>query len=172
MGFDDTQVLQRRRPIRTKFEGNSRGVAHARAQGVTAHHFTELVCWQLGDRLRAEAFTFTARPQWQADRKLRQQTEDALGSVCRNIAEGFGCESHDEFARFLEIARRSLNEVQDCLRHAMLKQYMTAAEAAPLFALMRRLYPAINRLWAYLKNTPSPRVTDRRKRASTNKPHR
>jgi four helix bundle protein len=134
-----------------------------------ARHFKDLVCWQLADQLRREAFAFTGRDGWRADRKLCQQIEDALGSVCRNIAEGFGCESHDEFARFLEIARRSLNEVQDCLRHAMLKQYLTAAEAAPLFTVMRRLYPAINRLWAYLKSTPSPRVTDRRKRGSTNK---
>lgn len=139
---------------------------------MVARHFKELVCWQWADQLRRDAFVFTARPRWQADRKLREQAEDALGSVCRNIAEGFGCESHDEFARFLEISRRSLNEVQDCSRHAMVKGYLTEVEGAPLFALMRRLYPALNRLWTYLKSTPSPRVTDRRRRSSTDKRQR
>jgi hypothetical protein len=30
-----------------------------------------------------------------------------VNSVCRNVAEGFGCESHVEFARFLKISRRA-----------------------------------------------------------------
>lgn len=139
---------------------------------MVARHFTELIGWQVADELRERAFVFTRRPGFATDLKLRSQLEDALGSVCRNIAEGFGCESHDEFARFLEISRRSLNEVQDCIRHAMVKGYLTEAEAAPLFALMRRLYPAINRLWAYLKSTPSPRVADRRRRPGTGKRQR
>ncbi len=36
-----------------------------------------------------------------------------------NIAEGFDCESHVEFARFLGIARRSAVEVQSLLYAAL-----------------------------------------------------
>jgi iron donor protein CyaY len=123
-----------------------------------ARHFTDLTCWQLADELRVAVLALTERPGFATDFKLRSQTEDAIGSVCRNIAEGFGCESHDENARFLEISRRSLNEVQDCLRHAVVKGHIASTDTAPLFALMRRLYPAINRLWAYLKRTSNPRA--------------
>ena len=86
-----------------------------------ARHFTQLIVWQLGDQLRAEVYALTKRRRLQADLKLRSQLDDAVDSVCRNIAEGFGCQSNREFARFLRIARRSLNEVQDELRSAVLK---------------------------------------------------
>lgn len=121
-----------------------------------ARHFRDLICWRLADELRVQVLSLTKRPGIARDFKFKSQFEDATGSVCRNIAEGFGCESHDEFARFLEISRRSLNEVQDCIRHALLKNYMTPDDALPLAALTKRLYPAINNLRAYLKRTPSP----------------
>jgi four helix bundle protein len=133
-----------------------------------ARHFTDLTCWQLADELRVAVLALTGRPGFATDFKLRSQTEDAIGSVCRNIAEGFGCESHDENARFLEISRRSLNEVQDCLRQAVLKRHITSTDMAPLFALSRRIYPAINRLWAYLKRTPNPRTRTRTRHPRTN----
>ena len=137
-----------------------------------ARHFTDLTCWQLADELRVAVLALTERPGFAMDFKLRSQTEDAIGSVCRNIAEGFGCESHDENARFLEISRRSLNEVQDCLRQAVLKRHITSTDTAPLFALTRRLYPAINRLWAYLKRTPNPRARPKPRHRRTDQAQR
>ncbi len=141
-----------------------RGVPSKTVMG--ARHFSDLIAWQLADELRVAILALTARSRFVADRKLHSQLEDAVGSVCRNIAEGFGCESHDEFARFLEISRRSLNEVQDCLRHALLKGYVNPVDTAPLLALARRLYPAINNLRAYLRRTPNPpgRTLTRRRR--------
>lgn len=103
------------------------------------------------------------RPGFATDFKLRAQAEDAVGSICRNIAEGFGCESNIEFARFLEISRRSANETQDCLRQAELKGYVDAADTAPLFILMRRLYPAINNFRAYLLRTARTRRTNQKR---------
>ena len=73
-----------------------------------ARHFTELIVWRLGDQHRLEVFRLTKRPGFYADLKLRSQLDDASDSVCRNIAEGLGCKSDREFARFLRIARRSL----------------------------------------------------------------
>jgi four helix bundle protein len=115
-----------------------------------ARHFTELVVWQLADELRIQILTLTSRSPFLRDGRLRSQTEDAINSVCRNIAEGFGCRSHLEFARFLDISRRSLNEVQDALRGAQLKGYLTAADLEPVATLCRRFYPALGRLIAYL----------------------
>jgi four helix bundle protein len=63
-----------------------------------------------------------------------------VNSVCRNIAEGFGCK-HKEFARFLEISRRSVNEVRESFHTAQLKRYVTAREYEPIWRLAHRLYP-------------------------------
>ena len=137
-----------------------------------ARHYTQLVCWQLADALRIEAFKLTRRPAFTSEFKRKAQAEDAIDSVCRNIAEGFGCASHREFARYLEISRRSLNELLDCLRSAHLKGYITGKELSDLGALAHRLYPALNGLIAYLRRTPSgpPRVSpDSREHRHTRK---
>ena len=115
-----------------------------------ARHFTELIVWQLGDQHRAEVFRLSKRQPLRADLKLRSQLDDAADSVCRNVAEGFGCQSHREFARFVRISRRSLNEVQDELRSAVLKEYVTEDELASVRRLQRRLYAAMASLLRHL----------------------
>ena len=114
-----------------------------------ARHFKELIVWQLGDELRGEIFRLTKQRPLHADLKLRSQLDDAVDSVCRNIAEGFGCGDR-EFTRFLRIARRSLNEVQDELHSALLKAHITEADVVPARKLMRRLYPALSSLIRHL----------------------
>ena len=109
-----------------------------------ARHFTQLIIWQLADQLRAQVFELTKKFPFAADLKLRSQVDDAAESVCRNIAEGFGCKSDREFARFVRIGRRSLNEVQDCFRSALLKGYVADTDLVASRRLMRRLYPAIS----------------------------
>jgi len=120
-----------------------------------AKHFSELISWQLADQLRVEVFKFTSRPGFVRDLKLHSQTEDAVNSICRNISEGFGC-GHAEFARFLRISRRSMNELQDAFRAAELKRYVTADDLTASRQLMRRLYKALSRFIAYLDTTPDP----------------
>ena len=109
-----------------------------------ARHFTQLIIWQLGHELRVQVFELTKKRPFAADFKLRSQLDDAADSVCRNIAEGFACKTDREFAKFVRIGRRSLNEVQDCFRSALLKHYVTDNELAEARRLMRRLYPAIS----------------------------
>jgi four helix bundle protein len=131
-----------------------------------ARHFSELTIWKIADELRVETFKLTSRPRFARDLKAQSQAEDAANSICRNIAEGFGCETHREFARFLGISRRSINELQDCLRGAQVKGYVTVADCAAVRVLFRRLYPALNGMLAYLRRTPDygkrPLRTDRR----------
>src|SRR5262245_51722919 len=115
-----------------------------------ARHFTELTVWKLGDAHRIEVFTLTKRPRLRTDFKLRSQIDDAADSVWRNVAEGFGCETHREFARFVRIGRRSLNEVQDGFRSAIIKEYLTESDLASVRSLQRRLYAAIAGLLRYL----------------------
>jgi four helix bundle protein len=74
----------------------------------------------------------TARPTFARDFKAQQQADDAVNSICRNIAEGFACETHKDFARYLGYSRRSLNELRDAMRGAMLKGYISAQDLVPI----------------------------------------
>jgi four helix bundle protein len=127
-----------------------------------ARHFTELIVWQLGDEHRVEVFALTKRPRVRADFKLRSQIDDAADSVCRNVAEGFGCETHREFARFVRIGRRSLNEVQDGFRSAVIKEYLTEADLTSVRKLQRRLYAAMAALLRHLDGGHGPRGPGRK----------
>ncbi len=121
-----------------------------------AYHFKELIVWQLGDEHRIEVFRLTERPCFRADIKARSQLEDACNSVCRNVAEGFACKSDIEFAKFVRIGRRSLNEVQDCFISALHKGYVTPEDLIAARRLHRRLYPAIASLLRTLDTGKRP----------------
>jgi four helix bundle protein len=137
---------------------NPRGIQRALFRDMRgARHFSELTVWKLADELRIETLKLTSRAAFARNLKAQTQAEDAVNSVCRNIAEGFGCESHGQFAWFLRISRRSLNELQDAFRGAEQKGYVTSSDRAPVRALTRRLYPALNRFIAYLDGTPDYR---------------
>ena len=142
------------------------GMAGASAAAMAgARHFSQLITWQLADALRIEILKLTQGTACATNWKFRQQLEDAVDSVCRNIAEGFGADTHRKFAWFLRVARRSLNEVSDALRSALLKHYTTPADLSPAFDLIRRLYPALNNFIAYLELTPdAPQGGDREER--------
>jgi four helix bundle protein len=122
-----------------------------------ARHFQELIVWQLADALRRQLVRLTRRPAYNGRRRLREQTEDAADSVCRNISEGFGADTHAQFAWFLRISRRSLNELQDAILSAQQKGMLSAADVMPLRALMKRLFPALNRFIAHLERNPARR---------------
>lgn len=144
--------------------GMDAGMPGASAGGMAgARHFSQLIAWQLADALRIEILKFTQGTACANDWKFRQQLEDAIDSVCRNIAEGFGADTHGQFAWFLRVSRRSLNEVRDALRSLLLKRHTTSADLSPAFDLIRRLYPALNNLIAYLELTPD--APQRRHRA-------
>ena len=127
-----------------------------------ATHYTQLTVWKLADELRVCVFDMTRRPGVSMDFARRRQLEDAIDSVCRNIAEGFGYKSDRTFAHYLQIARASLNEVTDAIRSAMLRGHISAAEAEAARQLASRLYPALARFITYLRR--STLRTDRRKR--------
>jgi four helix bundle protein len=92
-----------------------------------ARHFTELIVWQIADGIRQHVFAWTGKPPFSREHKRRAQIEDAIDSVCRNISEGFSG-THAQFAWFLEIGQRSLNEVADCTRSAQLRGYVNLTQ--------------------------------------------
>ncbi|HVG56117.1 MAG TPA: four helix bundle protein [Vicinamibacterales bacterium] len=117
--------------------------ACSRAQRADRASFHGADCLAAGRRAPSRSHLPDETPGFQSDLKLRSQLDDAADSVCRNVAEGFGCKSDREFARFVRVGRRSLNEVQDCFLTALHKGYVTQEDLTAARRLHRRLYPAI-----------------------------
>jgi four helix bundle protein len=81
--------------------------------------FEDILAWQEARKLVQDIYKITREGTFAKDFGLRDQIQRAAVSVMTNIAEGFDCESHIEFARFLGIARRSAIEVQSLLYTAL-----------------------------------------------------
>ena len=77
--------------------------------------FEDILAWQEARKLVREIYGITREGAFAKDFGLRDQVQRAAISIMANIAEGFDCESHIEFARFLGIARRPALEVQSLL---------------------------------------------------------
>jgi four helix bundle protein len=125
-------------------------------KGTGARRVSDLAVWRMGNQLRRTTFAITRRREFKTDLKAKGQMDDAARSVCRNIAEGFGCVSHAEFARYLEISQRSLNELMDAFKAAVQQDYMDEAELVPIRSAAGRLFRAIGRFREYLLSTPTP----------------
>jgi four helix bundle protein len=123
--------------------------------GMGARTFKEIVAWQLARELRMSLRPLWRKPAVFRDYKLREQLRGAARSATANIAEGFQC-SHAEYARFLEISSRSLEEVEDRLIEMIDEELVTAAEAEKSLRLKMRASRAIAGLRRYLLTTPDP----------------
>ncbi len=87
--------------------------------------FEDIQAWQEARMLVKQVYTLTSTGTLSKDFGLRDQIQRAAVSVMANIAEGFDCDSHAEFARFLGIARRSAVEVQSLLYAALDAEYIS-----------------------------------------------
>ena len=87
--------------------------------------FEDILAWQEARKLVKDIYSMTREGAFAKDFGLRDQIQRAAVSVMTNIAEGFDCESHIEFARFLGIARRSAVEVQSLLYIALDTGYIS-----------------------------------------------
>jgi len=114
--------------------------------------FRKLIVWQLADELRHEILAFTDTGPASRDFKYRDQIRDAIASACRNTSEGFDRFRPTEFARFLEFARGSLGEVQDCLIDGRDRKYMDGERFDKMWLLSKRAVGANTSLQMYLKD--------------------
>ncbi len=90
--------------------------------------FEDMHAWQKARILVKQIYSMTKEGALSKDFGLRDQIQRASVSVMVNIAEGFDCESHAEFARFLGLARRSAVEVQSLLYAASDIGYISAEQ--------------------------------------------
>ena len=94
-----------------------------------AHRFEELEVFQRAYKLSLEIhrFTQTMPPVEQYD--LASQIRRASKSICANLAEGFGKQSHSkaEFRRFLQMSIGSADEMRVWIRYCLDLGYTDAA---------------------------------------------
>ena len=121
-----------------------------------AKRLQELEVFQLADELRNEVHAITSRSAAREDVRFCSQIRDAVSSITRNIAEGFGRYRHKEFANFATIARGSAFEVADHLRDGVARKHWSADEVRPHQELCDRTIGALTRLIRYLKTHPDP----------------
>ena len=118
--------------------------------GVRNHE--DLVVWQLSWQLKERVFAFTGREDVRRDFKFCAQIRSASTSATDTIAEGFYRYSPRDFARFVGMARGSLGEVKNQLRHARAREYLDASEFTELWTLACRAMAATTNLQTYLRN--------------------
>lgn len=86
---------------------------------MTIRNFEDIRAWQEARILVSMIYKLTRKEPLSKDFGLRDQLQRATVSAMTNIAEGFDCDSHAEFARFLGYSRRSAVEVQSLLYAAL-----------------------------------------------------
>ena len=87
--------------------------------------FEDIRAWQEARTLTKQIYAMTREAALAKDFGLRDQLQRASVPAMANIVEGFDCDSHAEFARFLGFARRSAVEVQSLLYAALDANYIT-----------------------------------------------
>jgi four helix bundle protein len=130
-----------------------------------ARDHVELDAWKLADQVRDIVDRLLGRPAFNGRPKLREQLREAAESPCPNIAEGFSRYFPRDFARFLRIAKGSLNEVIEHSYRAKALNLITEEEFNSVRSLARRARGAITQLVLYLETAeppPPPRHRPRR----------
>ena len=121
-----------------------------------ARHYEDLIFWQLATELKNRLYVVLERENVRRDFKYVDQVRDSAASGPRNIAEGFGRRSNAEFLHYLNIARGSLNEVQNDLKDGVARRYIEEKEFKELLALNRRALGALARFQRYLRRNERP----------------
>jgi four helix bundle protein len=121
----------------------------------TIERFEDLKCWQKARILTNSVYDLTSHPGISSDYRLKNQIQDAAGSVMHNIAEGFDAGTDNEFVRFLKIARRSASEVQSELYLALDRKYIEQKDLRTAYELATETKRLINGLIGYLHSKPT-----------------
>ncbi len=119
-----------------------------------ASRFEELKAWQHADGVRKAIIEICRRPGVQQDFNFRSQIDGAGNSACRNLAEGFGRQSHAEFAHYCVISIGSLHELLDLFHEGRLKGYISDEEFESLGDKTRQAIRVAHGLRRYLRAPP------------------
>lgn len=121
-----------------------------------AKHFEGLECWQLARDLKIRLYAVLERPNVAKDFRYVDQLRDAAASAPRNIAEGFGRRTNPDFLHYLDIARGSLDEIQNHLLDGVDRRHIDDREYQELRKLSERALGAVSGLQRYLRRRRRP----------------
>ena len=114
--------------------------------------FEEIEAWQKARELTKLVYKISARQKFSGDWELKDQIRAASLSVMSNIAEGFDSFSKVEFARFLNISRRSSSEIQSQLYAALDQGYIEQEDFRDLYERAEQVRKMITGFIKYLKD--------------------
>jgi four helix bundle protein len=95
--------------------------------------FEDLRCWQLADELRTHVTAICHQPDVEPHKRFCESFSEAIGSVCRNLAEGFDRRTKPDRKNFIGYALASLSETQDHLRECKTRKFIDEPRFAELY---------------------------------------
>lgn len=113
--------------------------------------FEDIQAWQKARELVREVYKISAQGEWGKDFGLKDQIRRAAVSSMSNIAEGYAKNGDKEFARFLDIAKGSVIEVQSLLYVALDVKYISEQEFKHLQELANQTAALIGGFTSYLR---------------------
>lgn len=114
----------------------------------------EFDAWQLAWEIKERVYAFTATSPARGQFKFCEEIRRAARSAPDNIAEGFYRFNPPDFANFVRIARASIGEVRNQLKHARAHRYLDEAAFNEVDRLCRRALGATRELRLYLLRCP------------------
>lgn len=117
--------------------------------------FEEIQAWQKARELVREVYRICNAGDLSQDYGLKNQICRAAVSSMSNIAEGFGRNTHKDFAHFLDIARGSVTEVQSLLYVALDVNYIPKNEFDKLYKIAEETISLIAGFTSYLRKNSS-----------------
>jgi four helix bundle protein len=133
--------------------------------GMCAQHVQELAAFQLCDKLMKTVEAVTAKGSVTANRDFCNQINDAALDAASDVAEGFVRFYPREFARFLDYALSSLEEVRLRAEAGYRRRYFNAPDTSEILNLVLRSDKAVRRLRAYLWTVKKEDLPPRPERA-------
>ncbi len=119
----------------------------------TFKRFEDIEAWQLARELSKQIFEESTRDTFAKDFKLRDQVNDASGSVMDNIAEGFGRGGNREFINFLTYSIGSCNEVKSQLYRILDRNYISNQKFKDYYRKADEIIKKLGALVHYLNGT-------------------
>lgn len=119
----------------------------------TIKRFEDLEIWQLARQLENKIFEQTIKGKLARDYKLKDQMNNASGSVIDNIVEGFGRASRLEFIQFLSIAKGSGNELESQLYRCLDRKYIDPEKFNELYELADKVCRKTDSMISYLNRS-------------------
>ena len=116
-----------------------------------AFKFEKLKIWEEAVKFANEIYEITRKFPKTEQFGLTSQLNRAGVSISLNIAEGEGRRSNNDFARFIQIAIGSLNEVVTLLYIALEQKYINKVEFDALYQRCESISKMLHAFRNYLK---------------------